>query len=131
MTQQLVFQIILPAVFLGILWRSHFKSRLDWLLTVLVLGSVLLFSFMTARWDWFSYYLRILLVPLFGIASYSAYRKTAPALTAPVRSRQWTGLAVNGALLLVATWFNAGALRGYLYSGDAIRFASPLRSGLY
>ncbi len=131
MTLQLVLQIFLPAFFLGILCRSHFKSKLDWLLTVLVLGSILLFSLMTARWDWFSYYLRILLVPLFGIASYLAYRKITPASTSPTRSRQWTGLAVNGALLLVATWFNLAALRGYFYSDDAIHLASPLRTGLY
>lgn len=96
-----------------------------------MLGSFLLFSFVTARWDWFSYYLRILLVPLFGITSYIAYRKITPASTSSTRSRQWTGLALNGALLLVATWFNVAALRGYFYSGDAIHLASPLRTGLY
>ncbi len=128
---QFILQILLPAVFLGILWRSQFKSKLDWLLQVLVLGSVLLFSFVTARWDWFSYYLRILVVPLFGIASYIAFRKLTPASASPTRSRQWTGLAVHGALLVVLTWFNLAALRGYLYSGDAVHLASPLRNGLY
>ena len=131
MTFQFILQILLPAVFLGILWRSHFKSKLDWLLQVLVLGSFLLISLVTARWDWFSYYLRILLVPLFGIASYIAYRKITPPTTSPTRSRQWTGLAVNVALLLVATWFNVAALRGYFYTGDAIHLASPMRTGLY
>ena len=53
MILQFILQILLPAVFLGVLGRSHFKSKLDWLLSVLVLGSILLFSFVTARWDWY------------------------------------------------------------------------------
>ena len=86
---------------------------------------------MFARWDWFSYYLRILLGPLFAIASYIAYRKITPASTSSPQLRQWTELALNGAVIVVATWFNIAVLRGYFYSGKAIHLASPLRSGLY
>lgn len=131
MILQFILQVFPPAVFLSMLLRSHFNNKLDWLLQLLVLGSFLLFSFVTARWDWFSYYLRILLVPLFGIASYIAYRKITPTSTSSTKSGKWTGLALNGTLLLVATWFNVAALRGYFYSGDAIHLASPLRTGLY
>ncbi len=73
MISQLILQILIPTGLLGVLWRSRFRSRSEWLLSILVLGSILLFSFATARWDWFSYYLRILPVPLFLILSYSAY----------------------------------------------------------
>ena len=131
MISQLILQILIPTGLLGVLWRSRFRSRSEWLLSILVLGSILLFSFATARWDWFSYYLRILPVPLFLILSYSAYGQITPASTSPPRFRRWTGLALNGALLLGATWFNAAALRGHFYSGDAVRLASPVRTGLY
>ncbi len=107
-----ILQIFLLAVFLGVLLRSSSKSKLDWLFQVLVLGSFLLFIILTARWDFSSYYLRILVVPLFGIAAYIAFRKIVPASASANQSPQWIGLAVNGALLLVATWLNA-------HSGDS------------
>ncbi len=93
MISQLILQILIPTGLLGVLWRSRFRSRSEWLLSILVLGSILLFSFATARWDWFSYYLRILPVPLFLILSYSAYGQITPASTSPppVSQMDWTG----------------------------------------
>ena len=58
MALQLGLQILLPAFLLGALWRGAYRSRLDWLLNVLAVGAACLAVFLTARWDFSSYYLR-------------------------------------------------------------------------
>jgi hypothetical protein len=131
MVGQLVWQLVLPALVMGILARSRFESRSTWLLNVVVLGLFLLLGFLIARWDWFSYYLRVLLFPLFGVVAYAAYRKIAPLSNAADSTRRWSGLAFDAVLLLAAAWCNVAVLRGYFYSGAAIRLASPLRNGVY
>ena len=73
---QIGLQILLPVFLIVSLWRSRSRTRLEWLLNAVIAGLVLLFLFFTSRWDFVSYYLRILLWPAFILAGYAAFRKT-------------------------------------------------------
>ncbi len=117
MPLQFILQLILPSICLMGLWHSQSKSKLDWLLRVLMLGSFLLFSLVTARWDWFSYYLRILLVPLFRPGQLSRLPQNYPTFdlrhaVEPMEwiSRQWYA---NGRCDLVQ---RSGAARLLLFT---------------
>ena len=63
-------QILLPAFLLVGLWRGEFRSRREWLLNFLAVSAALLFVFLTARWDFTSYYLRFVLPVLLAAAAY-------------------------------------------------------------
>lgn len=75
MILQFGLQIILPVVLLYGLWRGVFGSRAEWLLNVAAVGAGLAFVFLTARWDFTSYYLRIVLPLLLAAAAAMSYRR--------------------------------------------------------
>ena len=60
MILQIGLQILLPAFLVVGLWRGEFRSRPEWLLNFLSVSAALLFVFLTARWDFTSYYLNSL-----------------------------------------------------------------------
>ena len=131
MLLQIVFQLFLPAVLMVILWRSRYSNKVKWFTDMLVFFLTILFAFVTARWDFTSYYLRILLLPLFALVSYVAYRRIttgelSTSLTGYIREN-----AVNIILIIFLAWLNINALRGYLYPGEAVNLAYPLRGGVY
>jgi hypothetical protein len=75
MILQFGLQILLPIILLVSLWRGKLSSLAEWLLNVLAVSAALLFLFLTARWDFTSYYLRFLLVVLIVPAAYLSYRR--------------------------------------------------------
>src|SRR5699024_7071513 len=68
--------IALPAVFIFLLWRANFNSKLEWILDAAV--TVLLISWITqsGNWGWISYYLRFLWPILLLISLYVSWKKT-------------------------------------------------------
>lgn len=119
-------QIVLPAVLIVMMFRTQQPSTLKWLTDTVVLFLILLFVFMTARWDVTSYYLRILVLPVFAVASFLAYRKISdvPAVNRLSLARS---NALNIVLIVALLWLNATVLRGFGYGGDAVELAYPLR----
>ena len=127
MLLQIGLQIGLTAVLIFLQWRSRPANKLKWLTDSLVSFLVLLLLFVGAHWDMTSYYLRVLLFPLFGLASLAAYRHIAAAESINfVREN-----GVNILLILVFGWMNVTLLSGKFYPGEAIDLAYPLRDGVY
>ena len=114
-----------------VLWRSRYSNKLKWLLEVAVFGLVTLFAFVTARWDTTSYYLRILILPIFITAALNAYRRieNKEDIDPPVtRIRKNAG---NIILITALVWLNANALKGYLEPKGSVDLAYPLSKGFY
>ncbi len=127
MILQLGLQIILPIFLLIGLWRGRFGNRLAWFLNVLAVGSILLFVFLTARWDFTSYYLRFAWPLLLVVAASKAYTLIEPKKERPGAS----GLVVSAILSLVFLGLSLVALRGYIAPKKALQLAYPLRGGTY
>ena len=72
MILQIGLQVLLPTFLLVCLWREKYGSWTEWLLNVLAVGATLIFVFLTARWDFTSYYLRFLLPVLLAAAAYNS-----------------------------------------------------------
>lgn len=127
---QLLLQIVLPAVLLADLFRKRPRNRLDWLLQAGVVGLTLLFAILVARWDWSSYYLRVLVPVLFLGTSVMAYRRTS---SGPSHSTKplWPGYVINSVLIAVLLWLNLSALRGLVNRETAVDLVFPLRGGVY
>ena len=127
MSVQIGLQIILPAFLLVGLWSGRSGSRLEWVLNVLAAGAVLLFVFLTARWDFTSYYLRFAWPLLLVIAAFRSYQRIGVGEGRPKAS----GLGVSAVLVVVFFGFSVVALRGYTAPEEALQFASPLKGGIY
>ena len=131
---QVVLQLLLPGFLLYDMYKRKYESRRDWLVDVLLVTLILLFVFMTSRWDWFSYYLRLLLIPLLGLVSYASYRcidRTQPEDRPPVSSKKRVDYGIKAAIILGAFILNVDAIRGYFAPEDAIDLAYPLKNGVY
>ncbi len=130
-TIQFLLQILLPALFLAELFRKSFESKRAWLIKVLLFGLTFLFIFLTARWDFFTYYLRVFLPLLFIVGSYVAYRKISPKPVPSSEKKQRMGMAVNVVLIAGLIWLNMQALVGYTYPTEAVSLSYPLKNGSY
>ena len=130
MILQIGLQILLPAFLLVGLWRGAFRSRPEWLLNVLAVSAALLFVFLTARWDFTSYYLRFVLPVLLAAAAYISYRRTN-RLHGERRKLKLSVALTNAAVLLAFSGLSVIVLWGYDVPEGAIQLASPLRDGTY
>lgn len=130
MLTQFILLILLPIFFLVSLWRSRANSRVEWLVALLAAGSYLLFVFVTGRWDFFSYYLRFLLVPAFILSGYAAFRRIS-RVASPPKTNKRIGLFINLFLLVALSWLNISAIGGYFCPNEPIALAHPLRDGVY
>ncbi len=136
-----ILQILLPAFLLTDMFRRRHRSRLEWLLDLVMITLVLAFAFITARWDWFSYYLRILLLPALGLVAYASFRciDTSPdaeeAEQADSQKRRpvkrYIEYGIKGLVIGLALVFNGQALLGCISPPDALRLSYPLRNGVY
>lgn len=130
MILQLGLQILLPAFLLVSLWRARLSSQTEWLLNVLAVIAALLFLFLTARWDFTSYYLRFLLAILVLPAAYMSYRRAGPCAMERRKARPSAMIAI-AAILLIFSCLSAMVLRGYVAPAGALELAYPLRDATY
>ncbi len=129
----IITQLVAPAAFLIWLWRGNDRSKLDWLLKLLVVASYSIHIFLIGRWDWISYYLRFVLVILFAIAAYKSFTKAKSLPLYPSRRLgNYFALATNTAVLLFFLTVLGGYIpKGYSFSGESIQLAFPLKNGTY
>ena len=132
---QLFLQLGLPAILLIDLFKKEYSQRREWLLDIVLVGVILLFVFQTARWDWFSYYFRLLLLPVFGLVAYVAYRCIDRKKDEPVPEvnpvKEYINFGVKGFIILVAVVFNLAMFRGSFSPPGAVELGYPLREGIY
>lgn len=127
---QIGLQILLPAFLLISLWRSEYTRRSEWLLNVFAVSAALLFVFLTARWDFTSYYLRFALPVLLAAAAYASYRRTTRSQEGS-RKPKLPGLIAITAVLIIFSSLSVIALWGLKAPEGALQLAYPLRGATY
>ncbi|MDQ3820907.1 MAG: hypothetical protein M3362_24925, partial [Acidobacteriota bacterium] len=65
----------LPFLSIAWLWKKKVESKMDWALTVSLVGALSLLAFIATPWAMTSYYLRYLLVILLVLAAFFSFRK--------------------------------------------------------
>lgn len=130
MILQIALQIILPAFLIVGLWRATFTSRLEWLLQVLAFCAILLFVFLTARWDFTSYYFRYLLPALLAPAAYLSYRRTIQFQTTR-RKPRLIAVGTSVAIFLCFSGLSGMVLWAYKAPPGALQLGYPLRGAVY
>ena len=107
----LVFQFALPLYMIRGVWRARQDTRVVWWLEVVSTGAYVMAFFLIGRWDWFSYYLRFVIVALFVAATGAGLRR-ARALPLRAYGRRGGRLAMASALIVgvAMTWFTGNAL---------------------
>lgn len=124
--------VALPALFIILLWRASFKSKLEWLLDAVV--TILLISWLTqaASWSWISYYLRFLWPILLLAALYYSWKKVRvlPFTINYARGQKFT-ILIYVILILVFGSYNIGTIKSYTVQEDAIHLNFPLDEGTY
>lgn len=131
MVLQVGIQIVLPVALIVGMLRSRPRSTLKWLTDTVALFLILLFVFWIARWDVTSYYLRILVLPVFAVASWFAYRRIEPDQAPTNRLSLARSNALNVVLIVAFLWLNVTVISGFGYQGDAVELAYPLRDGMF
>ncbi len=128
----LVGQFAALIAFIVSLWRAREPDWLSWLLKVLYTAAFLLLLGVIGRWDWVSYYLIPIFVLHFAAAAVISFRRMRgrPFVANP-GGTQWLSIAVAALILLFFAGIAGVGLRGYFYSGDAVRLTFPLRDGWY
>jgi hypothetical protein len=126
----LIVLLVLPAYFIGSLWRGKSRSKLEWWLRTLYTGGFVLYLFLVGNWAALSHYLRYLLIVVYlGAVATSYGRITPPLSTSRYRERQrCIGAVMTLTFFLVLLAF---AVRGHFYSGEPVRLSFPLRDGRY
>ena len=132
MIQIVFFQLVLPALFVITLWRGTKKSKLDWLVQALFTTLYISWLFMTAPWDFLSYYLRyawVLLLIGALIFSYMEVRDK-PFRVAFDKGEKWS-FVLYVFLVLVFGFYNVQAISGFSAAEKAIELDFPLKDGAY
>lgn len=119
----------IPSYFIYVLWKGKETQKLDWLIKLLYSGAFIGYMVLSGSWDWFSVYLRPLLLVAYVVAAVISYRRirTLPFAQDGLEWRHSGGIFV----LLVFAGFLGFAVRGYFYPSEAVNVAFPLRAGQY
>ncbi|WP_019241680.1 MULTISPECIES: M23 family metallopeptidase [Bacillus] len=130
--QLMVFQWILPAVFIISLWRGTFQSKIDWGVQAMFTVLFTTWLFLSSQWDWFSYYIRFIWLIFLLLAIYKSWKRvrTLPFYIKFNRSLGWS-LGIHGFLLLIFGMYNVLIFSGYTTKDDAIELDFPLENGTY
>nr|WP_210470365.1 M23 family metallopeptidase [Sporosarcina sp. 6E9] len=124
--------IVLPAGLLVGIWKSAFKSKLEWLLDVLATTVLIACIFQTANWSSIGSYWRYIWIVLLVIAIVTSWRRVRDL---PFRIKytgsQKVSIGINILLILVFTVFNGFVLTSYSVKDQAIDLAFPLKDGTY
>lgn len=130
---QIVFiQVALPAVFIMTLWRGSKKSKLDWLVQTLFTTSYISWLFMTAPWDFLTYYLRYIWVLLLvGALIFSYLKVRMKPFWVPFEKGEKWSFALILFLLAIFGLYNVWALSGLSTDEAAIELEFPLKDGAY
>jgi hypothetical protein len=108
---QVLLQTVLPLLLIFGIWRGKPNSKLEWALNTLVTGMFLAFIFLSARWDFTSYYLRYFWLILYLAAAVFSYR----AMNETASSGEKNKMQLGGNVLLLGafTWLVLSTLLGF------------------
>jgi len=124
--------LLLPAIFIIMLWRSSYKSKLQWLLDSA--ATVVLISWLTQalNWSWIGYYIRYFWPILLLFALYVSWKKmrNEPFITAYKKGEKFS-IFIYIVLIVVFGYYNVGAIKSYTVQEASLELTFPLRDGTY
>ncbi|WP_230200118.1 M23 family metallopeptidase [Bacillus niameyensis] len=124
--------IVLPAVFLFLLWKASFKSKLEWLLDGLVTTVLIVWLFQSGNWSWIGYYFRflwlILLIPVIILSWKKVHH--LPFFTKYSINQKFS-IGIHIVLLVVFGLYNVFIFKSYTVNEKAIELTFPLKDGTY
>ena len=126
------FSLLLPAVFIFLLWRANFQTKLDWLLDSILAIFLISWLFQSSNWSWLGYYIRYLWPVLLIIALYISWKKTRHlsfSLKETERSKPIVVFYI--VLILVFGYYNIGVFSSYTTNDKPIELQFPLQDGTY
>ena len=86
MPLQLTMIVLIPGMLLFGLWQSKYSDRLEWFVQVSCGAAYVLLVFLVGRWDLVGYPSRWVVVLLYGIAAWYAYRSRRDPPGRPIAS---------------------------------------------
>ncbi|MBS4189718.1 M23 family metallopeptidase [Bacillus sp. FJAT-49705] len=124
--------IVLPAIFIMMLWKVSFKSKLEWLLDSLVTVVLIVWLFQAGNWSWIGYYFRFLwLILLIGAFIFSWKKvRNLPFVTKYTLNQKFS-IGIYVVLLLVFGTYNAFIVKSYTVDEKGIELTFPLKNGTY
>ncbi len=124
--------IVLPAVFIFVLWKAAFKSKAEWLLDAVTTTVIVVWIFQSGNWSWVGYYFRFLVLALFVIALLNSWKKVRKLpFKIKYKINQKVTLGVNMFLLLIFSTYNIFIISSYTTDEATIELTFPLQDGTY
>ncbi|WP_456278755.1 M23 family metallopeptidase [Bacillus sp. AK128] len=130
--QLIIFQLVLPIVFIIPFFKGPMRSKLEWIIQSLFTLSYLSWIFFSSPWDWFSYYLRFLWPVLFVLGLYLSWKKVRnePFKITYTRSQKWS-IGIYVLLALIFGMYHFSIFGGYGTDEKAVELDFPLKNGTY
>lgn len=124
--------VILPLALLFTLWKSTFKSKLEWMLDAISTTVVVGWLFQSGNWSWIGYYFRFLLVAVLILALFISWKKVR-GLPFKVKYNFNQKFAIGIYIILIAVFgsYNAFIPSSYTVDETAIELTFPLKDGTY
>ncbi len=124
---EVVVQIAVPLLLIGVISFTRQPSRLRWLGTVVAFGMVTSYLLVSSRWDVSSLYLRALIPVLFVAAGIVGYRRIRAPETPPGFLQAAFAWTISLGLIVLMSGFLWFSLHGYRTPDAAVDLASPLK----
>jgi murein DD-endopeptidase MepM/ murein hydrolase activator NlpD len=121
-----------PFLAIAWLWKRNWRNKLDWALTLSLVGSLSVLTFIATPWAMTSYYFRYLLIVLFVLAAYFSFRKVKKLhLENPSAVGNKLVIAVRVVVILALLTLDIMAISTYFYPPRSVELAFPLSNGVY
>lgn len=130
--QQIILLLLLPAYFVYTLAKGTEQDKFSWLIKTVAGGAVLSFLTVAGHWEWFSYYLRFVPLPIFaGVAAIAYWRIRHKPVLAPGHRMRTLGTGLQIVEVLFVIGLAVFTLRGYVLPDEPVHLAFPLQNGSY
>lgn len=126
-----LFQILIPLLFLGMIVFTPQSSRWRWALNSLAYGLAITFMLLNARWDLVSIYLRMAYTLSLPVAIWLSYTRIGRSEKPTSRTQTIVVVIINLFLIGLMGGLSWQPLKGYPTPPSTIDLASPLRDDNY
>jgi len=123
------YYIFIPLLFIILVAVRRQTNKTQWLIANSPFAMVMVFLWVTARWEIPSIYLRNFFPFLFVLALIFSYKRIRPSTEVVSKFTKTLNLSINGIIFIVLAVMSTFALSGYFVSTEKVDLASPLRDG--
>jgi hypothetical protein len=124
-----LFYIIVPLLLIGVIAFKRQPNVLIWILTILSLGSVIVYLWATARWEIVSIYFRPIFPIAYLIACVVGYKRIKKPTTPQKKIVMILGIVFNLVLIVFISGLNWFTFKGYATPENVIDLTSPFHKG--